>query len=55
MPILTEGFLVIHRSTQPTETLQVLLSNLHFHGGFTEVFTGVGVPWVAKMQYALSP
>ena len=37
MPILTEGFLVIHRSTQPTETLQVLLSNLRYEN-FTPVY-----------------
>lgn len=26
-----------------------------FHGGFTEVFTVVGGPWVPKIQYTLSP
>ena len=25
----------------------------NFHGDFTEIFTDVGVTWVAKMQYIL--
>ena len=32
-----------------------LEGNVNFHGGFTEVFTDVGVTRVAKMQYVVSP
>ena len=32
-----------------------LYCEANFHGNFTEIFTDVGVTWVAKMQYTVSP
>ena len=35
--------------------LDLVLGFFRVHGDFTEVFIVVGVPWVLKIQYTLSP